>query len=270
MLPIALQLYSIRDDLHSDFEGSLRKVKLMGYDGVEFAGLYGHTAAEIKSLLADVGLISISAHVPYAEMIADPEGVLGIYKEIGCPYVAIPYMTEEYRIGAEKEREALAGIRVLAETAGKLGMTMLYHNHDFEFQKFDGDYALDIIYNTVPADLLQTEVDTCWVSCVGVDASAYLRKYAGRAPVVHLKDFKMEGDGLKGAYELIGIKSGNKESSGSFEFRPIGYGQQNIPAILEAANDAGAKWLVVEQDLPGMGKTAMECSEMSIRYLKSL
>lgn len=270
MLPIALQLYSIREDLQNDFEGSLRKVKLMGYDGVEFAGLYGHTAAGIKSMLDDIGLAPVSAHVPYAEMMADPDGVLGCYKEIGCPYVAVPYMTEEYRIGAEKEKEALAGIRMLAEKARKHGMTMLYHNHDFEFQKSGGEYALDIIYNTIPADLLQTEIDTCWVSAAGVDAPAYLRKYAGRAPVVHLKDFTMESGGLEGAYELIGIQSDNKEKSGGFEFRPLGYGQQDFPAILTAADDAGAKWLVVEQDMPGMGKTSMECAEMSIQYLKSL
>lgn len=270
MLPIALQLYSIRENLQDDFEGLLRKVKLMGYDGVEFAGLYGHTAKEIKSMLDDIGLIPVSAHVPYAEMMADPDGVLGCYKEIGCSYVAVPYMTEEYRVGAEKWQEALAGIRMLAETARKLGMTMLYHNHDFEFKKSGGEYALDIIYNTIPDDLLQTEIDTCWVSAAGVDAPAYLRKYAGRAPVVHLKDFMMERGGLDGAYELIGIKSDNKEKTGGFEFRPIGHGQQNIPAILAASNDAGAKWFVVEQDQPSMGKTSVECAEMSLQYLKSL
>ncbi|MCL2034850.1 MAG: sugar phosphate isomerase/epimerase [Oscillospiraceae bacterium] len=270
MLPIALQLYSIRDDMQDDFEGSLRKVKLMGYEGVEFAGLCDRTATEVKSLLADIGLIPVSAHVPYAEMIDAPDDVLGRYKEIGCPYVAVPYLTEEYRIGAEKGQEALAGIRMLAETAHKLGMTMLYHNHDFEFQKIGGEYALDVLYNTIPAELLQTELDTCWVAAAGVDAPAYLRKYAGRAPVVHLKDFVMGDSGPEGAYELIGIESDNKEKAVGFEFRPLGHGQQNIPSILAAANDAGAKWLVVEQDQSSMGKTPMECAEMSIQYLKSL
>ena len=61
-----------------------------------------------------------------------------------------------------------------------------------------------------------------------------------------------------------------QEEANKFEFRPVGYGKQDFSSILAAAKDAGAEWVVVEQDQPSMGKTPMECAEMSINYLNSL
>lgn len=270
MLPIALQLYSVRDDMEKDFKGTLQKVKDMGYEGVEFAGLYGHSAAQVKEMLAEIGLEGVSAHVPYADMIKAPDEVLATYAKIGCQYVAVPYMTEEYRMNGAKAQEAVDGIRMLGETAKKLGMTLLYHNHDFEFEKVNGEYALDALYQAVPADLLQTEIDTCWVNVAGENPGEYLRKYTGRSPVVHLKDFVMQGS-AEGAYELIGMESdADKEKDKGFEFRPLGRGMQDVPALLQAAEDAKSKWLVVEQDEPSRGKTPMECAQISIEYLKTI
>lgn len=268
--PIALQLYSVRDELEKDFEGTIRKVKAMGYDGVEFAGLYGQKPSDIKALLAEVGLIPLSAHVPYVDMMADPEKVLREYAEIGCKFVAIPYLTEEYRPGQEKFNEVIEGAKMLGKAAKELGMTLLYHNHDFEFEKINGEYALDILYKEVSADLLETELDTCWVNVGGEYPPSYVRKYSGRAPVVHLKDFSLSGSKPKKMYELIGIDAEEEEEKSTFEFRPVGYGQQDIPSILAASEDAGASWVVVEQDMPSMEKTSLECAEMSINYLKTL
>lgn len=266
--PIALQLYSVRDDVEKDFYGTLQKVKELGYDGVEFAGLFGHSAAEIKAWCEELGLTALSAHVPFVDMVADP-ALLEEYAAIGCRYVAIPYLTEEYRPGAEKFDEVIAGARMLGEKANALGMQLLYHNHDFEFVKLDGKYALDVLYDTVPANLLATELDTCWVKVGGADPAAYLRKYAGRAPVVHLKDFV--GSKTENMYALIGIDNGGASAdAAAFEFRPVGYGVQDFYGILNAAEEAGAKWVVVEQDMPSLERTPMECATMSVRYLKSL
>lgn len=268
--PIALQLYSVRDEMEKDFAGTVKKVKAMGYDGVEFAGLYGQAPTDIKALLDEVGLVALSAHVPYVEMMADPEKVLKDYADIGCKFVAIPYLTEEYRPGQEKFNEVIEGAKLLGKIAKEMGMTLLYHNHDFEFCKIDGQYALDILYQEVPADLMETELDTCWVNVGGEYPPSYIRKYSGRAPVVHLKDFSLSGSKPKKMYELIGIEDDGEEEKSTFEFRPVGYGQQDIPSILAASEDAGASWVVVEQDMPSMGKTSLECAAMSIHYLKTL
>jgi len=266
--PVAIQVYSVRDDAAADLDGTFAKIKEYGYDGVEFAGLYGKTPAEIKAVCEKYDLVPVSAHVPFVDMLKNPMGVLEQYAEIGCKYVAVPYLVPEHRPGNSNFEYVVAFIEVLGKAAKKLGMQLLYHNHDFEFLKIDGKYALDMLYDTIPEDLLKTELDTCWVNVGGEDPSAYIRKYSGRAPVVHLKDFY--GEKSENMYELIGIENKAPKRPDGFEFRPVGSGLQNFPAILEAATDAGAEWVVVEQDKPSMGLTALESAKKSREYLKSI
>lgn len=270
-MSIALQLYSVRDALMEDFKGTLQKVKDMGYEGVEFAGLYGQDPIAVRAVLDELGLIAVSAHVPLDEMTADLGKVIVDYQTLGCRYIAVPWLDEERRPGHPGYEKVLKDIYTIGTACKEKGMTLLYHNHDFEFVKVDGVYALDQMYDAVPADLLQTELDTCWVNVGGESPVEYLHKYAGRAPVVHLKDFVMPGKKPARLYELIGVDSEEAdEEDGAFEFRPVGYGAQDIPAILDAAKAAGADWVVVEQDNPSMEKAPMECAKMSIDYLKSL
>lgn len=267
-LPVAIQLYSVRKEAKEDLRGTLEKIKEMGYAGVEFAGLYDHSAAEVKKMCEEIGLVALSAHVPYLDMLADPKGVLGTYAEIGCKYVAVPYLTEEYRPGTDAFPEVIKNVKELGKVANELGLTLLYHNHDFEFVKLDGKYALDILYEEVEADYLKTELDVCWVNVGGEDPASYIRKYSGRAPVVHLKDFV--GQKSENMYELIGINKKADESTQAFELRPVGSGCQNFPEILKASEEAGAVWVVVEQDRPSMGLTPLECAAKSREYLKTL
>ena len=263
--PIALQVYTVRDVAEQNFAGTMRKVKEMGYDGVELAGTYGMTAVEMKKILDEVGLELVSAHVGL-DLIED-DAALDDFAATGMKYIAIPWLTgpkNEEELAATIERIRNAGQRCKAR-----GMQLLYHNHDFEFEKINGEYILDTYYSEIPADLLQTELDVCWVNVGGEKPPVYIRKYAGRAPIVHLKDFA--GQKAENMYGLIGAGGSEKKEdvSSKFEFRPVGYGNQDVPSIVAAAEDAGSKWFVVEQDDPSMGRTRLECAEMSIRYLKS-
>lgn len=271
-LPVALQLYSVRDELEADFEGTVKKVKELGYDGVEFAGLYGKSAAEVKAILKEVGLVPVSAHVSLDELLSDTAAVVAAYKEIGCEYIAVPYLPEDRRPGTEGFARTIEDIKNIADECIKQGIQLLYHNHDFEFAKLDGKYALDILYSEVTADRLQTEIDTCWVGVAGEDPSAYVLKYSGRAPVVHLKDYYMQGrEKPKKLYELIGIEDDSEtESEETFGFRPVGYGVQDMPSILDASVKAGAKWVVVEQDRPATGDTPINSVKLSREFLKKL
>ena len=270
-LPVAVQVYSIRDVAHDNLADTLGKIKAMGYDGVEFAGLYGYTPDYIRGLCDGLGLVPISAHVPLDDMIKDPDKTLADYAAIGCKYVVVPYVTEERRPGSEKFYETIDEIAKIGEIAQKYGLTLLYHNHDFEFRKVDGKYGLDIIYEKVPAKYLQTELDTCWVNVGGENPADFVKKYTGRAPVVHLKDFHMSGKLPKHLYALIGLDEDEKNDEPStFEFRPVGHGMQDIPAILDASVAAGAEWVVVEQDEPSMGLSRMDSVMLSRSYLKSL
>lgn len=268
-LPIAVQLYSVRDEMEKDFCGTVKKIKDMGYEGVEFAGLFGKSGTEVKAICDEIGITPVSAHVPYYDMLDNPEAVLKDYRDMGCKYVAVPYLTEECRPGTEGWTSTVEGIRKIAEAAEKMGIQLLYHNHDFEFIKIDGKYALDILYDTIPADLLKTEIDTCWVNVGGENPAEYIEKYTGRAPVVHLKDFHgSKGNGP--LYKLIGIDDDTEATENTFEFRPVGYGVQDWKKIVAAAEKAGAEWVVVEQDSPSMEKSPLECVQMSINYLKNM
>ena len=269
---IGYQIYSAREDAEKDLFGTLKKIAEMGYDGVEFAGFYHYTVDEIKKALEESGLVAISAHVPLAEIEKDMFKTISDYKAIGCKYIAVPYTDDECRPGGPRFAETIRNIYKFGRLCREAGIQLLYHNHDFEFVKMGDEYGIDVMYSRIPADLLQTELDTCWVNVAGEDPAAFVLKYSGRAPVVHLKDFYMPAKKPEKMYALIGIDDGaaeEKKEEDSFGFRPVGYGAQNIPAIIEASEKAGAKWLVVEQDDPSLGKTPMECAKMSIDYLHS-
>ena len=121
----------------------------------------------------------------------------------------------------------------------------------------------------MPADLLLAELDTCWVNVGGEDPVKFIRKYAGRVDIIHLKDFA--GKKSENMYALIGVNDGKKEDTvGDFEFRPVGMGLQDMPAIVKAAEESGTEWVVVEMDSPSLGLTPMECIEKSAAYLKTI
>ena len=272
MLPIMLQLYNVREELKNDFDRTLKEVARIGYRYVELALVrsFGKTAAQFRESLDKAGLSAISAHVPYREMISDPGNVIDFYIDIGCKYIVVPFLEKEDRSTGTNYEGVKSGIAKLGEEANKKGATLLYHNHEFEFAMYRGKYVLDDLYESITARLLQTEIDTCWVKVSGVDPAEYILKYTGRSPVVHLKDLDSFGSST-GKVEPDFIEEAEKaRAEGSFPFRAVGYGVQDIPGIVKAARKAGAKWLVVEQDFPSPGKTPIQCAKDSLDYLNSL
>lgn len=249
-LPIAVQVYSVREEAERDFAGTMKKLGEMGYDGVELAGLYGKSAEEIRDSIKAAGLTAISAHVSYDELAGDLEKTLQDYETIGCRYIVIPWLGEDRRFGAALYEETIKGIPVISEGCKKHGMTLLYHNHDFEFAKTpDGTYALDQLYAEVSADVLGAEPDTCWIKVGGPDPSEWLKKYSGRCPLVHVKDFRRKADGV--------------------DLLALGEGEQDFPTLVKTAKECGAQWLVIEQDDHPYG-TPMGDMKKSLNYLKEL
>jgi sugar phosphate isomerase/epimerase len=271
-LPIGLQLYTLRESAQRDLDSTLSFVKGLGYDAIELAGLYGLTAEQMKAALERVGLSAISAHVPYVTLAEDMQGVVDQYALIGCEYIAIPYLNKEHRPGSDGYPQVLENIKKAGEICRDKGISLLYHNHDFEFMALpDGRIALDAMYEDIPANILQTQIDTCWVKVAGHDPAEYVRKYAGRCPLVHLKDFHLEGTLNYTPYELIGIRNEKpSQFDEMFSFRPLGKGMQDMPALLDACVDSGAKWLIVELDAPSPGAAPEDDVRMSIEYLRSV
>lgn len=270
---VGIQLYSLRDEMEKDMDATLKAVKEMGYDCVEFAGYFGKTADEVASLLKKYDLEAVSVHQSYDVFLDKPEENVRYLKTIGAKYCAVPWMGIEKHKGNEQFEQAMKEIAQVAALLKENGIQMLYHNHDFEFAKYEDKYLLDWLYETIPADLLQPEIDTCWVHYAGVNPCEYLEKYSGRIEVVHLKDFVCNKLGGGPVYALIDDegkekKADSKEEAG-FEFRPVGYGIQDFKAILEASEKAGAEYVIVEQDQPTTA-TSLESAKMSREYLKTL
>ena len=184
----------------------------------------------------------------------------------------MPYMAEEYRPASPEGFEAfLPLIQKIGQKIHEAGMTFLYHNHDFEFVKLpDGEYGYDKMFGTLASEVLQCELDTCWCDVATGDSEGFIKKYAGRMPIVHLKDYIKKGE-VKNMYKLIGIEEEESEGEeeGFFEFRPVGFGQMIWEPVIAAAKEAKAPWLVVEQD-EHYALPSLECARRSREYLKIL
>ena len=273
-IKLGYQIYSAREEAEKDLAAVCAKLKEFGYDGVEFAGFYGYTAEQINDILSANGLVAVSSHVPYVSIVEDMAGTIAFHKAIGCKFIAVPYLDEQTRPGAPGFAAAIRNIAKFGAMCKAEGIQLLYHNHDFEFIKLSGQYGLDFLYDAIPAELLATELDTCWVNVAGENPAAYIRKYAGRCPVVHLKDFigaKKEGEVLYALIKSDGsddVKVEQKDEP-AFDFRPVGYGKQDIPAIIAAGLESGAQWFIVEQDRSSE-RPPLDAAKMSCDYVRGL
>ncbi len=267
---IGIQLYSLREEMEKDMDATLGAVKAMGYDYVEFAGYFGKTAEEVKALLDKHGLTAISVHQNPDLFWKEGQPAIDYLKKIGVKYCAIPWYTvDEY---FERWDETIDKFTKLGEDLKANGIQLLYHNHDFEFSKIDGETILDKMYATISAELLQPEFDTCWIHYAGNDPAEYLCKYADRKiDVVHLKDFTCTKLGGGPVYGLIGAgdtPTRRKErENNNFKFRPVGYGMQDFKSIIEACEKIGADYLIVEQD-QWYDENPLDCAAKSRAYLK--
>lgn len=245
---IAAQVYSVREQAQADFAGTMRALRECGYQGVELAGLYGLAPEAVRDCLKEQGLVPVSAHVQLEEFLKDMEGTAERYRTIGCSYIGIPWMGTERHWGGERFEETRGLLERISACCRERGMGLLYHNHSFEFEKTEkGSCLLDELYGALDPETLQTELDVCWVEAAGASAVEYLRRYSGRCPVVHMKDFRRE----EGENRLVAL----------------GQGQVDIAAAARTAVLCGAAWLVVEQDDHPYG-TPMENMRQSLQYLK--
>ena len=270
---LGLQLYSLRDEMAKDFEGTLKKVSEMGYEYVEFAGYYDKTAEEIKAIMDKYGLKSISVHQGYEVFLAEEaQEKIDFLKVLGVKYVVIPGMRVENHKGSDNYEKTIEELRSVSELLEKNGMQLGYHNHDFEFKKYDNKFLLEWLLEDLKGTMIP-EIDTCWVHYAGINPQEYILKYKGSLPLLHLKDFACKNLGDGPVYDIINNGGNAKEApsqeDNGFEFRPVGDGVQDIPAIIKSAEECGTEYLIVEHD----GFTDIEpseCVKRSIDYLKSL
>lgn len=221
-IPIALQAYSLRDDASVDFPGTLKAIREIGYEAVEFAGYYGMGSRELRGLLDDLGLRAVSSHVGYKELSDDLDRQIDYCLEIGAKHLVCPGYRAEDRDGWLEFADFLTAA---AEQCEDAGITIGYHNHSHELGKIDGEYILDMVFGAVRSDKVTAQLDLGWVLYAGVDPIACLRKYANRCPLIHVKDF----DSNKAQTE-------------------VGTGVLDLHGVVHACREAGVEWLIIETE----------------------
>jgi sugar phosphate isomerase/epimerase len=244
-IPVCLQMYTVRDDAQRDLDATLARVAELGYAGVELAGYAGKTAQEYKALLDTHGLRAVGAHVGVDLVTGNPEQVISEAKLFGYDYVIVPWIGKPYTESLEGYRKLGEELAAVAPQYADAGLTLCYHNHAFEFELSEGEQTgLDVLFAAAPT--LQAELDTFWVKKGGKDIPEYLRRLAGRVPLVHLKDM---------------------DASGSFA--PVGTGTVDYPALFAAAESAGVRFFMVEQDSCQEPLTPLESIQTSIANLRA-
>lgn len=188
----ALQLYSVRDDCARDFEGTLKAVAEMGYEGVEFAGYYGRSAESIKNTLNNLGLKAAGTHIGLDSLLEDEfDKTVEFNRVLGNRFLIVPWLPEEKLNSKPKCRELAGLLNSIAERLRKEGMKVGYHNHAHEFKTVDGERIWDILFESTVPDVVM-QLDTGNAIHGGVDADGILeiiKKYPGRAATVHIKEF---------------------------------------------------------------------------------
>lgn len=242
-MKLAVQMYSIRSLAKEDLEKALRIVSEIGYDGVEFAGFFDHSAEEVKSWLDKYHLEPMGAHIPSVEIFDRIDETIDFHKKIGNNRIICPF----YKIDSRQDVESLAKqLKAVLPKVRENGMQLYYHNHAQEFVRFDGECAIDTLYSLLPGQDLSPEFDVYWVYRGGEDPLSYLKKYRDRIDIFHAKDGDMEKGSL------------------------AGQGNVPLPAIFDYAKEIGMKWAVVESEASEDASEQVDNVAQDFTYLKSL
>lgn len=237
MRNIGIQLYTLRETIKKDgLLPVLKEVAKIGYHGIEGGAFMGNMGAkEMRAVLDDLGLKYVSGHISTADINVGYEKILDDYAVLGAKYVGLAWIGAEHRQSAADWRRNAGLMEDAARAAQKHGLTFFYHNHDFEFAKFDGQYGFDILWEAADPQLVKSELDVYWVQKGGEDPINYMRKLGSRAPLIHAKD--MTNDGKK-------------------FFEIVGEGCLDFATIFTTGDVIGVDWYLVEQDQCPKGEMA--------------
>jgi sugar phosphate isomerase/epimerase len=243
---IGIQLYTVRDQMKADFEGTLARIAQIGYKEVEFAGYFGRSPADVKAVLDRNGLSAPATHM----MSDNPEGwqqAIDLAKSVGHSYLVAPWIPEEKRKTLDDWKRIGEEFNRVGQMAKDAGLQFAYHNHDFEFQpRVEGRIPFDVLLESTDAKLVQLEIDLYWITKGGQDPLAYFQRWPGRVPLVHVKD-----------------------SMGGPEHKMVDVGQGKIEwkRIFAKREQAGIRHFFVEHDQPPQ---PFDDIATSYTYLKNL
>jgi sugar phosphate isomerase/epimerase len=247
---IALNMYSVREHCADEagLDNSLAKVKAAGYPAVQISGVGPIPPQNIRRLLDKHGLVCCACHEKPAELRSDFAGIVKKLKTLDCSFTALgspgpDNVSRDKLPGLIKELEDW-GRRFAAE-----GIRFGYHNHSFEFERFDGRLALELLYEKTDPRYLAAELDTYWVQYGGGDPVDWVYRVKGRMPSIHCKDYAV--------------------TANVPHFAEVGHGNLDWKRILDACRETGVEWYIVEQDKPvPSGRDIFESVRMSYQFLE--
>jgi sugar phosphate isomerase/epimerase len=248
---VAAQLYTLRDHLKTSDQiaRTLRQVRKIGYTAVQVSGVGPVETNELRQILDGEGLVCCATHENGTTILESPEAVVEKLSILGCTHTAYPYPAD---IDFSTLRSVKDFVRKLDAAGARLrasGMTLSYHNHDIEFMRVKDRVILDYIYENTKPENLKGELDTHWVQAGGGSTTSWIRRLAGRMPLLHLKDFAVD--------------AGRKR-----RFAEIGHGNMDWSEIIPAAESSGCEWYIVEQDSDWVDNDPFKSLKLSFRYLK--
>lgn len=245
-IPIALQLYSVRDDCARDLAGTIAAVAKMGYEGVEFAGYYGFSAEELRKMVDDNGLKVAGTHIGLDTLLGDElERTVEFNKTLGNDFLIVPGLAPEHTSSRAAWLRTAEIFNEIADKLAPLGMWTGYHNHHTEFTPLEGEMPWDTFFaNTKPAVVMQ--VDTGNAMHGGADPIPFIAKYPGRALTVHLKEY-----------------------AESYNTALIGEGDTRWSEVFDLCESVGGtKWYIVEQE--SYAYPPLECVDRCLKNLKAM
>ncbi|MFY0669225.1 MAG: sugar phosphate isomerase/epimerase [Alteromonas stellipolaris] len=244
---IGLQLYTLRDIMKVSVPATLKLVSAVGYNELEFAGYFGHSAKEISTILEGEGLTAPSAHIQLNDFDNNLEQVLEDAQTVGHKYLVVPWLSEAQRGEGIAPYKALAEkLNVIGEACSKANITLAYHNHDFEFEVRDGEIPLDVLITETDSDLVSMELDLYWAVKAGKDPVDYFKQYPGRFKLWHVKDMATDGS-----------------------FADVGTGVIDFETIFAHGNVAGIEHKFVERDQTGDRIATIEQGYKAVSMLNS-
>jgi len=240
---LGLQLYTVRDLMKQDFDGTIAAVAKIGYKELEFAGYNGKSPKEVRALLDSNGLTSPSAHHSIELLDKNLQEILDGAQVIGQKFIVCPYLDAKSRT-ADGYKHLAESCNRVGEATKKAGIQFAYHNHSFEFEKVDGlDGKLPFDYLLAQTDpkLVKIEMDLCWMNVAGQDPVSYFKKFSGRFPLIHVKDWSKEGSGSRDYEGAVGHPVTGHITN-------VGGGSIDFKKIFAQSGKAGIEHYFVEND----------------------
>ena len=245
---VALQMYTVRDEAQKDFVGTFKAVARIGYTSIETSGTGGLPSQELKRVLDELGLAVASAHVGLELLEGQLDQQITYFREVGCRDLVVPALPQGHRGSKDGYRRAADSMNRIGARCKEMGARLSYHNHAFEFERFDGRLALELLYEKTDPHRVAAEIDTYWVQYGGGDPVDWIHRVKGRMPAIHCKDYAV---------------TANKP-----HFAEVGHGNLDWQRILAACRETGVEWYIVEQDDPvPSGRDIFESIRMSYEFL---